>query len=55
MQVSVHYAHAFKALLPKSKLRIVEGGGHYAYWVCDKQLQREALTSLVRGGLPPKN
>lgn len=52
MQVIVDYAKAFKRRVPHSSLEIVEGGGHHAYWVCDKEMQRLAISRLIKSGLP---
>ena len=39
-------------LMPHAHLHIVDGGGHFAYYVCNKQTQREALESLLATGIP---
>ena len=37
-------------LMPAAQLHVVEGGGHFAYYVCDKQKQRQALEGLLKSG-----
>lgn len=52
VQVPVDYAKAINRQLPHSSLQIVDDGGHHAYWVCDKDRQRLAVSRLIKLGLP---
>ena len=46
-QVSEVMSVAFKRLVPQATLRIIEGGAHFQYFVCNLDQQREALTTLL--------
>ena len=46
------YALAFKREVPAAHLNVIEGGGHFAYFMCNATRQREALSQLVQKGLP---
>ena len=46
-QVSEVMSVAFKRLVPEATLRIIDGGGHFHYFVCNLELQKEALTALL--------
>ena len=48
MQVDHSHAQNYKTLLPKASLRIVENGGHMAYWACDEGQQKQALQQLLQ-------
>ena len=39
---------AFKRVVPEVHLRIVDNGAHFQYFVCNLDLQKEALTALLR-------
>ncbi|DBB03957.1 TPA: hypothetical protein ACH3X1_013029 [Trebouxia sp. C0004] len=39
---------AFKRLVPEAHLRIIHNGAHFQYFVCNLNLQKEALTALLR-------
>lgn len=47
-QVSEVMSVAFKRLVPEATLRIIDGGAHFQYFVCNLDLQREALTALLK-------
>lgn len=55
MQVPWVAAEVLHRLMPAAHLHIVKGGGHFAYYVCDKKKQREALEALLNSGAPLKN
>ena len=46
-QVSEVMSIAFKRRVPEAHLRIIDGGAHFHYFICNLDLQREALTALV--------
>ena len=48
-QVPVEQARAYKRMMPGAHLSIVEGGGHFAYFVGDPATQRRALSALLTG------
>ena len=33
--------------MPEAKLRIIDNGGHFKYFVCDMHLQQQALQELI--------
>ena len=47
-QVNHSHAHNYKKLLPKASLRIIENGGHMAYWACNEDQQKQALQQLLQ-------
>lgn len=47
-QVSEVMSVAFKRLVPEATLRIIDGGAHFQYFVCNIDLQKEALTALLK-------
>ena len=47
-QVSHVMSIAHKRLVPEAQLHIVENGAHFAYFVCNLQLQEEALSALLQ-------
>ena len=48
IQVDPVHAEALSKWLPSASLRIIEEGGHFAYWVCNSSHQKQALTQLLR-------
>ena len=40
-------SRALHRLLPGSRLSIIPGGGHFAYYVCSPAAQRAALSQLL--------
>ncbi len=50
MQVPWVAANVLHRLMPAAHLHLVDGGGHFAYYVCDKKTQRQALESLLKSG-----
>ena len=51
-QVDSSHSENYKRLFPKASLKIIENGGHMAYWACDKAHQQEAFQQLLTSGLP---
>lgn len=47
-QVSEVMSVAFQRLVPEAHLRIIDNGAHFQYFVCNLQLQKEALTALLK-------
>ena len=47
-QVSEVMSMAFHRLVPETTVRIIQGGAHFQYFVCNLELQKEALTALLR-------
>ena len=47
MQVPTVQSQAYKRMMPDAHLTIVEGGGHFAYYVGDADRQRQALSALL--------
>ena len=45
-------SQAYKRMMPDARLTIVEGGGHFAYYVGNADRQRQALSALL--GQPSK-
>lgn len=50
-QVSEVMSVAFKRLVPQATLRIIDGGAHFQYFVCNLDQQKEALRALLRTSL----
>ena len=46
-QVPVAQSRAYKRMMPDASLDIVEGGGHFAYFIGDADCQRRALSTMM--------
>ena len=47
LQVPDATTRAFQRLLPKVSSQVIDGGGHFAYFVCNPVIQKIALKSLL--------
>ena len=47
-------AKVLHRLMPQANLHIEQGGGHFAYYACTRESQRNALKQLLRTGLPQR-
>ena len=47
-QVSEVMSVAFHRLAPETTLRIIENGAHFQYFVCNLELQKDALMALLK-------
>ena len=51
LQVPDATTRAFQRLLPKVSSQVIDGGGHFAYFVCNPVIQKIALEGLLSKGL----